>query len=50
MDGFFSDIEVCTLQEEDFLYIEGSKESFFNVNTPTDLQVARDMEKNVSRD
>ena len=50
MDGYFSDVEVCTLQEEDFLYIGGSKESFFNVNTPTDLQMAQDMEKNVSRD
>ena len=49
MDGYFSDVEVCTLQEEDFLYIEGSKESFFNVNTPTDLQMAQDMEKNVNR-
>ena len=50
MDGYFSDVEICTLQEEDFLSIEGSKESFFNVNTPTDLQMAQDMEKNVSRD
>ena len=50
MDGYFSDVEICTLQEEDFLYIEGSEDSFFNVNTPTDVQMAQDMEKNVSRD
>ena len=45
MDGYFSNITVCEISENEFLNIEGSGDSFFNVNTPDDLQTALRMEK-----
>ena len=45
MDGYFSKITVCEITEDEFLNIEGSGDSFFNVNTPDDLETALRMEK-----
>ena len=50
MDGYFSKIAVCEISEKEFLNIEGSGDSFFNVNTPDDLETALRMEKNFNAD
>ena len=50
MDGYFPKITVCQISENEFLNIEGSKDSFFNVNTPEDLLIALQMGKDFNGD
>ena len=40
MDGYFSDVRVCTVSDDVINQFKGGLNSFFNVNTENDLQTA----------
>ena len=50
MDGYFNNVNVCEISQDEILKIEGSKYSFFNVNTAEDLDLAIRMDKNTYGD
>ena len=50
MDGYFNNVNVCEIAQDEILKIEGSKYSFFNVNTAEDLDLAIRMDKNTYGD
>ena len=50
MDGYFDNVNVCEISQDEILKIEGSKYSFFNVNTAEDLDLAIRMDKNTYGD
>ena len=50
MDGYFPKITVCQISENEYLNIEGSEDSFFNVNTPEDLLTSLQMGKDFNGD
>ena len=45
MDGYFNNFNVCEISQDEILRIEGSENSFFNVNTADDLELALQMDK-----
>ena len=45
MDGDFNNVNVCEISQDEILRIEGSENSFFNVNTADDLELALQMDK-----
>ena len=45
MDGYFNNVNVCEISQDEILGIEGSEYSFFNVNTADDLELALRIDK-----
>ena len=50
MDGYFDNVNVCEISQDEIFKIEGAESSFFNVNTGEDLELALQMDKNTYGD